>query len=77
MSMSFAYMAGGERGGGKGFKMFCQRGSEFFILALCVCVLGVRFSTSPPVKKITDPLLLINDWLQQNVPRVTTSLIFF
>ena len=23
-----------------GFKMFCQRGSEFFLLALCVCVGG-------------------------------------
>ena len=38
--------------------MFCQRGSEFFLLALCVCVCegdgGVRFSTSPSVKKITD-----------------------
>ena len=22
----------------RGFKMFCQRGSEFFLLALCVCV---------------------------------------
>ena len=68
MSMLFAYMAGGEGvcvcvwggGGGRGFKMFCQRGSEFFRLA--VCVGGVRFSTSPSVKKITDPLLLINDW---------------
>ena len=35
MSMLFAYMAGGE--GVRGFKMFCQRGSEFFLLALCVC----------------------------------------
>ena len=48
--------------------MFCQRVSEFFLLALCVCVSwgggggGVRFSSSPSVKKITDPLLLINDW---------------
>ena len=23
-----------------GFKMFCQRGSEFLLLALCVCVWG-------------------------------------
>ena len=68
MSMLFAYMAGGEGvggGGGRGFKMFCQRGSNFFYL-LCVCVCwgggGVRFSTCPSVKKITDPLLLINDW---------------
>ena len=36
MSMLFAYMAGGEGVGVRGFKMFCQRGSEFFLLALCV-----------------------------------------
>ena len=24
--------------GVRGFKMFCQRGSEFSLLALCVCV---------------------------------------
>ena len=51
--------------GVRGFKMFCQRGSEFFYL-LCVCVCGggggFRFSTSPSVKTITDYLLLINDW---------------
>ena len=34
--MLFAYMAGGEGVGGRGFKMFCQRGSVFFLLALCV-----------------------------------------
>ena len=48
--------------GVKSFKMFCHRGSDFSLLALCVCVCGgwgVRFSTSPSVKKITDPLLLI------------------
>ena len=38
-SMLFAYMAGGGGGGGStGFKMFYQRRSEFFLLALCVCV---------------------------------------
>ena len=64
MSMLFAYMAGGEGVGARGFKMFCQRGFSTFF----VCVYGrgrgrgVRFSTSPSVKKITDPLLLINDW---------------
>ena len=46
--------------------MFCQRGSEFFLLVLCVCGGGgggrVRFSTPPSVKKITNPHLLINDW---------------
>ena len=64
--------------------MFCQRGSEFFSTCF-VCVSGgggggggVRFNTSPSVKKITDPLLLINDWSQlKKVQRVTTSLIFF
>ena len=33
--------------------MFCQRGQNF-LLALCVWE-GVMFSTSPSVKKITDP----------------------
>ena len=49
--------------GVRGFIMFCQsvRGSQnFFYLLLCVG--GVRLSTLPPVKKIIDPLLLINDW---------------
>ena len=46
--------------------MFCQRGSEFFLLALCVggggvAGGGVRFSISPSVQNITF-LLLINDW---------------
>ena len=27
-------------GGGRSFKMFCQRGSEFFLLALFICVWG-------------------------------------
>ena len=41
--------------GVRGFKMFCQRGSAFFLLALCVCEGGgVRLSTSPFVKKITN-----------------------
>ena len=31
---------GGGGGGVRGFKLFCQRGSEFFLLALCVCVGG-------------------------------------
>ena len=44
--MLFAYMAGREGVGVRGFKMFCQRGSEFFLLALCVCGGGDRFSTS-------------------------------
>ena len=37
MSMLFAYMEGGEGVGVRGFKMFCQRGTDFFLLALCVC----------------------------------------
>ena len=51
LPMLFTFMAGGERGV-RGFKMFCQTGSEFFLLALCVCGGGggVRFSTSPSVK---------------------------
>ena len=53
MSMLFAYMAGGEGVGVRGFKMFCQRESEFFLLVLCVGG-SVRFSTSPSLKKITD-----------------------
>ena len=51
--------------GVRGFEMFCQRESEFFLLALCVCVCvlwggwgGVRFSTAPSVKKITGPPLI-------------------
>ena len=62
MSMLFAYMAGGDGVGVRGFKMFCQRGSELFLLALFVCMWGggggggFRFSTSPSVKKITAPL---------------------
>ena len=40
MPMLFAYMAGGEGVGVRGFKMFCQRGSEIFLLALSVCVWG-------------------------------------
>ena len=39
MSMLFAYMAGGEGVGFRGFKMFCQRGSEFFSTCF-VCVSG-------------------------------------
>ena len=57
MSVLFAYMAGGEWWGLRGFIMFCQRGLEFFILALCVCGGGggFRFNTSPSVKKIPTP----------------------
>ena len=65
MSMLFAYMAGGEGWGLEVLKCFVRGGQNFFYM-LCVCVCGggggVRFSTSPSVKKITDPLLLINDW---------------
>ena len=65
MSMLFAYMAGGEGVGGGGsevLKSFVTWSQIFFYL-LCVCGGGgrVRFSTSPYVKKITDPLLVIND----------------
>ena len=50
MSMLSAYTEGGEGVGFRGFKMFCQRGSEFFLLALCVCVCwGGRGSGSVPL----------------------------
>ena len=64
LSLLFAYMAGGEGvGGSEGLKCFVTGGQNFFLLAFCACVCrGGRFSTSPSVKKkITDPLLLIND----------------
>ena len=49
----------GGRGGGGGLevlKCFVRRSQNFFYL-LCVCGVagGVRLSTSPSVKKITDP----------------------
>ena len=34
VSMLSAYLAGGEGVGVRGFKMFCQKGSEFFLFAL-------------------------------------------
>ena len=75
MSLLFGGWGGG--GGLEVLKCFVRGDRNFFYL-LCVCGRGVRFSTSPSVKKITDPLLLINDWsLYQKVPRVTTSLICF
>ena len=65
MSMLFCVYGGGEGGGGlEVLKCFVRGGQNFFYL-LCVCVggwEGVRSSTSPSVRKITDPLLLINDW---------------
>ena len=58
MSMLFGYMAGGEGGGGlEVLKCFVRGGQNFFYL-LCVWgggEGGFRFSTSPSVKKITDP----------------------
>ena len=42
MSMLFAYMAGGEGVGVRGFKMFCQRGVRIFSTCLCVCGGGGR-----------------------------------
>ena len=45
-------------GGIRGFKMFCQRGSEFLLLALCVCVwVGGGGQVQYPSfrEKITDP----------------------
>ena len=68
MSRLCAYMAGGEGGGVRGFKMFCQRGQNFSYL-LCVCVWGgggggggllVQYLSFR--EKNNRPLLLINDW---------------
>ena len=45
---------GGGGGGLEVLKCFVRGGQNFFLLALCVCVCeggGVRFSTSPSVKK--------------------------
>ena len=49
MSMLFAQMAGREGVGIRGLKMFCQKGSEFFLLSLCVCVGGGGRSGSVPL----------------------------
>ena len=55
-------MAGGEGCGLEVFKCFVREGQDFFyLLCVCVCGGGVRFSTSPSVKYITEPLLLINN----------------
>ena len=35
--------------GVRSFKMFCQRGSEFFLIALCVCGGGGVGSGSVPL----------------------------
>ena len=58
MSMLFAHMAGWD--GVRGFKMFCQKGSEFFLFALCVCVCvcwggGGQVQYIYFREKITDP----------------------
>ena len=49
--------------GVRGLKMFCQRGSEIFLFALCVCVGGgggqVQYLSFREKK---TSLLLINDW---------------
>ena len=60
MSMLFAYMAGREGVRELEVLKCFDRGSEgvkkFSTCFVCVCVGGgVRFSTSPSVKKITDP----------------------
>ena len=52
MSMLFAYMAAREGVGVRGFKMFCQRGSEFFSTCfVCVCVGGGQVQYFCFVKK--------------------------
>ena len=65
--MLFAYMAGGEGVGVRGFKLFCQGGggSEFFRLALCVGGwVGGQVQYLSFREKNNRPLLLINDWSQ-------------
>ena len=50
-------MGWGGGGGVRGFKMFSQRGggSEFFLLALCVCGRGSQVQYISFREKITDP----------------------
>ena len=57
MSTLFAYTAGGEGGGGlEVLKCFVRGGQNFFyLLCVCVCEGGVRFSTSHSVKKNNRP----------------------
>ena len=48
--------------GARGFKMFCQKGSVFFLLALCVCRgRGGGGAQVQYLSFLTDPLLLIKD----------------
>ena len=45
-----AYMAGGERVGARGFKMFCQKGVRIFstcFVCVYVCVCGGGSGTVP------------------------------
>ena len=58
MSMLFAYMAGGEGGWGLEVLKCFSEGVRIFLFSLCVCGGGggVRFSTSPSVKKIIDTI---------------------
>ena len=63
--------------GVRDFKMFVRGGQNCFYF-LCVCVWGGGVQYLSFREKITDPLLLINDWsVLQKVPRANTSLIFF
>ena len=55
MSMLVEYMAGGEGVGIRGFKIFVRGGSEFFLLALCVCVGGGQVQYLSFREKKTDP----------------------
>ena len=48
-------------GGLEVLKCFVRGGQNFSTCFVCVGG-GVRFSISPSVEKITDLLLLINDW---------------
>ena len=60
MSMLFAYMASGEGVRVEVLKCFVRRGQNFsYLLCVCMCVGGGGGGFR---EKITDLLLLINDW---------------
>ena len=64
--------------GVRGLKMFCRGGGQNFFFLLCVCGGGGCQVQYLSFREKKTSLLLINDWyLQQKVPRVATSLIFF
>ena len=58
MSMLFAYMAGGEGAGVRGFKRFCQRGVRIFSTCfVCLCEGDGQVQYLSFREKITAPPL--------------------